>query len=447
MIPFDAVPETAVDSSPEVAPTASSPTTTQSVLDAILSRVGGLNKPVGSAQIPSGSTLMAVADPNRPGDDTYYLVGAFSGIGFGWRIGDYGDLVNTIPDFERVVRSRVNVSRTQFESQRILEVGNVDEVLGSTEDIGFTIQRQLRTFGLESLPDWMRNDPDAMFVAATGANEGWSPGRTLRELSQSRSFRDRFPAWQTVLSQSGGDESAAMSSYVESEGRFRDLLRNRRGPNADLSPGYVGGLIEAGWTPEAVAPILDAEQTVRADPGLLTGINRLLAASGQAPIGAVGATALVAAGNMPSDQAKQALAGVDLTRLLGGNDPGQVIDLVNDALTLTSLEEAGLSGLSIDFVRGLRDETRGVLGAEQVMGFAQEAALQVIKFLPDIELGRYGLSTEQVVSAAAGRGDAQVADTLSRIVRERQLAAQGTGGFTGFLNSRGRFQLQGLSGI
>lgn len=442
MIPFDATP----DSEPTTE-TPQTPTAPQSVLDAILSRAGGLSRPVGSAQIPSGSTLMAVADPNRPGDDTYYLVGAYSGVGFGWRIGDYSDLLETIPDFERVVRSRVNVTRRQFEEQRILEVGTVDEVLGSTEDIGFTIQRQLRAFGMESLPDWMRSDPEAMFISATGANEGWSPGRTLRELSGLRSFRDRFPAWQTVLQEAGGDEAAAMQQYTQTETRFRDLLRSRRGPNADLSPGYVGNLIAAGWTPEAVAPILDAEQTVRADPSLLAGINRMLQASGQAPIGVAGATALVAAGNMPTEQARQVLGQVDLTRLLNGNDPGQVIDLVNDALTLTSFEEAGLTGLSLDFVRGLRDESRGVLEPEQVMQFAQEAALQVIQFLPDIELGRYGLTQEQVVSAAAGRGDAQVADTLSRIVRERQLAARGTGGFSGFVNARGRLQLQGLAGI
>lgn len=421
-------------------------------LDEILARAssnsGGFRMPVGSAQIPSGSTLIAVQPgPGVAGNDLYYLAGSYAGVQFAWRIGEYTDLLELLPDFERSIPSRATVTRSQWDAQRILEVGNVDEVMGSTEDIGFTIQRQLQTFGFESLPDWIRSDPDAMFTAATGANEGWSPGRTLRELSQTRSFRTRFPAWQTVLDQSGGDEAAAMSSYSELEGRFRDLLRSRRGPNADLSPEYVGNLIMGGWTPEAVAPILDAEQTVRADPGLLAGINRLLQASGQAPIGVAGATALVAAGNMPSDQARQTLAGVDLTRLLNGNDPGQVIDLVNDALTLTSLEEAGLSGLSLDFVRGLRDETRGVLGAEEVMGFAQEAALQVLRFLPDIELGRYGLTQEQVVSAAAGRGDAQVADTLSRIVRERQLAAQGTGGFTGFLNSRGRFQLQGLSGV
>lgn len=406
--------------------------------------------PTQNAVIAPGGSLYAVQSPD--GTTTYHVVYEWEGMSLSYEIGDITDLNALFPDPSKVFTATFTVNQAQWDQSGILGVGSIDERLGDATPIAVELNRTLSAYGLESMPAWLRDDPQATTIAANAALEGWSAGRTLRELAKTQGFRDRFTAWQWALEQAGGDELAAMTLYTQRENQLRNALSTYRGPNANLTPTYLGDLLERGWTVQAITPILAAEQTVRADPQLLVDVNRLLEADGQNPLGPVGLTALIAAGQQSQAQLDQMLADVDMTELLGGNEPTRVFDLVNDAMTLSALEDQGLVGLSLDFVRQLRNQTGGVLDREQVDQWAQTAAVNVLRFGPDVYKGRYGLTEEALIAQATGRpspdgqSSAQVLETMNKIIRERQQAAQGFDQFSGFISDSGRLVIPGLGG-
>jgi hypothetical protein len=405
----------------------------------------------GNQTIPAGGDLYAVIQPN--GALEYHVVYEWEGLKFSYLIGDQEQLASLFPDADRVFAGRFTVNQAQWAGVEALGLGGIDERLGDGTPIARELNEALRTFGFESMPDWLRNDRQAMQILAQGALEGFSAGRIMRDLSQTTGFRERFEAWDWALSQSGGDALAAMQLYTQRESSLKNALSRFRGPGANLANDYLAELMQIGWSVEAIMPILAAEEQLRADPGVFADINRLLAAEGLNPIGPVGAIALLASQNQTAEQAAETLASIDLTELLGGNSPSQVFDLINDAMTLSALEDQGFVGLGLDFVRQLRNETGGVLSKEGVDRFAQTAAINVLRFGPDIDFGRYGLDQEDVISAAAsrpapsGRTSAEVNEIMARILRERQAAAQGFDAFSGFVNESGRLQIRGLEGL
>lgn len=405
---------------------------------------------VGQEQtIPAGGTLYAVRDVR--GQTTFYAVYDWEGVSFSYRIGDQADLDELFPDAGSIFNARVSVTQRDFDQQQVVDVGTVDEILGATESLGEQLTQAIRTAGYESLPDWVRQDPQVMFLLATATAEGWSPDRLTRELSGTRGFQQRYgEAWEWAMEQVGGDHQAALDLIGNQETAIESVLRRYRGGAANTDPGYLQQLMTTGWTAESMSTVLSAEQRLRANPEMLASLNRLLTAAGMAAVGPAGAIAMIAAGQLPDDRAQQVLDSVDMTSLLNGNEPGQVFDLINDAVTLAALEEQGLTGLDLNFVRELRNITGGLVDEEAVNTFAQEAAMQVLRFMPDVDLGRYGLSEEEIIAQAAGRAapsgrsSAEVAETVAKIIRERQEAAGGFTGFTSFVNQSGRLQIAGL---
>jgi hypothetical protein len=405
----------------------------------------------GPGVIAPGAVLYGVSLSD--GTIEYHAVYEWEGLKLAYRIGDQTQLAGLFPNTATVFSAQFTVSQQAWDDLNPLLLGSIDERLGSSTPISVEMNNAIRTFGLEAMPDWLRNDAQAMQIAALGAMEGWSAGRVLEQVSQTAGFQQRFQAWDWALGQAGGDSTAAMSLYIQRESALRDALARYRGPSANLSYSYLAEVMQIGWTVEAIVPILAAEEQLRADPAVFNDINRLLMSSGLNPIGPVGAIALIASQNQTAEQAAATLAQVDLTELLGGNSPSMVFDLINDAMTLSALEDQGFVGLDLDFVRQLRNETGGVLSQASIDNFAQTAAINVLRFGPDIDLGRYGLEQEDVISAAAarpapsGRTSAEINEIMARIMRERQAAAGGYDTYTGFVNQTGRLQLQGLGGL
>jgi hypothetical protein len=400
--------------------------------------------------IPAGLTLYRVVDP-RSGTTTYHAVGEAYGVRISWEIGDQAalDELGISDAFDATIRTTVD----KFSTLNALALGSVDEILNQTEPLGVQLERQLQTFSKEGVPSWMRDDPKAMFIAMQAANEGWSQSRTLKALASTEGFKTRFTAWSTALEQGGGDEAAAMAWYTQTESQIKQLVIRFRGPDADTSAASLGQIMTYGWTPDSIAPILEAEADLRLNPSALDDLNRMLVAAGRKSIGRSGMIAMIAAGKLPKKEAQTFLADLDLTKLLAGNDVASTFDLINDALLADSLSEAGLTGFDLDFVRNLRDETGGIVDEASLSSFAQTAAANVLRFSRDIDFSRYGLSEEDVVATAAGRPSptgrtaAQNADIMSKILREREAAGRGLGSPNTFFNREGRLVIQGLGGL
>lgn len=395
-----------------------------------------------ATSIPAGARLVRVTNPKGADAPLYFALYPYAGIEIAYEIGDQGRFSQLFPEGISFFGSFENVSQAQFDSRQKVLAGSIDEQSGATESVGSQIERQMRSFGLESLPDWARADPQATLILSQGALEGWSAGRTLRTLSQqSRGFKERFPYWDAVMKRSGGDEIAAQARASQLEQGFRSIIRRTRGPNADVSPQVLEQYIRSGWEPNQALPVLEFEQSLRRNPEALQNFNEILVAQGLAPVDEKGFAAFSIAG--PRD---------DLADVLG-QPPAQVFDAINDALFLTELEEAGFGGLDVDFVRQLKDFTGGVVDEDDVAGFAQEAALQALRFRRELEQGRFDITTEELIAAAAGepsptgRSAAEVGSVLARFIRERQAAAGGFEGAGGFLDERGRLRIPGFESL
>lgn len=408
----------------------------------------GISAGGGAPTVPAGSTLYRVFDP-ASGAVTYHLVGEWMGVNFSYEIGDQARLDEL--GIERAFDATIRVNLRQFEGLNALSLGNVDEVLDNPEPLGRQWQEEMRLFGEEALPDWIRNSPEMMFIYMQGANEGWTAGRTIREASTRDAFQERFPAWARALEEAGGNEEAAMSWYTQRENTLSSLIRRYRGSEADTSASYIGELLNIGWEPEVIGTFLAAERQLVTNPSALDDLNAVLRSEGLNPIGRTGMVAMIAAGTLPEDQAEEFLAGFDITRLLEGNTPEMVFDMVNDALMSDALVNVGLTGFDLDFVRELRNETGGVLDEAGLQSFAQTAAANILRL--GVDVGRYGLNEEDVVSQLAGRSSptgrtaAENASLFSKILREREANARGVGSPNTFFTREGRVILQGIGSL
>ena len=401
----------------------------------------------GGTTIRSGGTLYRVRD-EMSGQLTFHVVYEFEGVKISYSIGSAERFAELFPDGGLAAFNSIqSVSRSQFDELVQVQAGDVGEVLGTGESLGEELVNRMRAFGFESLPGWLRDDPAAMTIAATAAAEGWSAGRTLRQLSTTDGFRQRFGAWDYALRQTGGDEMAAMGFLTQRETELRQVIGAIRGPQTNTDPQYLQELISEGWTSESARLILSAERTFLSNPEMLTSLNTLLQADGMAPLTSDALIAMIAAGEAGIQDR------VDFTDLLEGNDFNSVVDTINDAIVFTQLEQAGLRDLDIDFVRNLRNVTGGLLSEESVGQFVSQAASNVLRFIDDIDRERFGISEEEIISAAAGRpsptgrSNAETAQILERIVRSRQAASQGRGGPEAFLNRRGSLSIAGIEGL
>ena len=351
----------------------------------------------GATTIRAGGTLYQVRD-SRTGEITYHVVYDFEGLQISYEIGDQVAFQNLFPNGGGAVFEATRVLTQQaFDDEIDILAGSVDEVIGQGDSLGSDLVTRLRAFGLESLPSWLRDDPQAMLIAATGAVEGWSAGRTLRELSQTEGFQARFGAWDFAISQTGGDEVAALQWLKNRELELQTVLSSVRGPNTNTDTSYVQDLINQGWTGESMRIVLTAERTFLSNPDMLDNLNDLLEAQGSNPITSDAIIAMIASGEAGiQDQ-------VDFTDLLNGNNFSDVVDIINDAMIAAELEAAGLGDFDIDFVRSLRNVTSGILTQESIGAFVSQAAANVLRFIDDIDRDRFGLTEEDVVAAAAGR--------------------------------------------
>ncbi len=267
---------------------------------------------------PAGGTLVRVTNPE--GSDAAvlnFVVFEVFGVQVAYEIGDDLALEETFGEF--TFENVLTTDQLGFDEAGIVEVGLADELLGQEESVGSMFERELRLLGFEDIPAWIRGDEEALSMMMVAAREGWSPGRTARELSQTDAFAARFPSFAALQQQLGGTVLDTVDRYINLEDQYRALLRRHRGPNTDTSTEYLGQLIEIGWDPQEVSPILQAERVMRDNPTALDELNQLLAFNGLTAVDEVG-----------------------FIDIMTDNAPPEVFEVINDAFRAAALLEEGI---------------------------------------------------------------------------------------------------------
>ncbi len=395
---------------------------------------------VGDAVIPAGMRLIRITGPSGSDAGTIFvLVGDVYGVETGYEIGDIErleDLFGGVASFGSVE----TMTQQQYDASDILDVGSVDEILGSTESRQAQAERDMRAAGLEAPPPWMLNDRQAMLTFITGVNEGWSTDRTWKSLSTLSSFTQRFPGLDTVMTQVGTVSlTAGIGEFLARENQIRTALTASRGPATDISQQYVTSLIASGWQAAEIEELLQVESRVRGNPGAIDNINEILEFQKLPPITA--------------DDFVEFLRGQDALTLDPSHTPSAVFEGINDALRFQALLTEGIEitpELATELGTGVSTEIEKV---EAFSGQAQLAAGYIARNAKELNFEKLGLTRADIVSASFGESPedgktvAEVNSILEKFARERSKAAEGFSGSQSFTDQSGRLRIQGFADL
>lgn len=382
--------------------------------------------PFTAATIPAGGTLIKIPSPVGADEPLYFVEYTVYGVPIRFEIGGetrFKELFGSADTFD----TSLTLTQTQVDDRGGLSWGSIDEQLGNKESLQAQVDRGIREAGMEDIPEWQRASTDVMTIIMSAAREGWSAGRTMKEIAGTEAFATRYPgfeAWRKIMGDQG-TLSDAISSYVVQEDRFKTMLRRFRGPNTDISAEYVGQLIATGWTDQEVGEVLDFEQRMVGNPDALVNLNEILSYHGMDTVDAVG-----------------------LLELSRGQGSPEVLEVLNDALRATELERQGIE---------VSAETASALGQGSSMGLssqadltaqAQAVAMDIFANKRELDLGKFGLTESDILMAAFnGEASASVASRLGQLARERAAAAEGFEGLASFQSEGGRLQTVGIGNL
>jgi hypothetical protein len=102
---------------------------------------------------------------------------------------------------------------------------------------------------------------------------------------------------------------------------------------------------------------------------------------------------------------------------------------------------------------GQGDTGEEILSPAEFSRQAQLAAQEIGRNINDIDLGRYGLTREDIIAASfneespSGKSVNEVQELITKLSRERSRAETGHAGAASFQDQQGRLRLQGLGGV
>jgi len=372
----------------------------------------------------TNATLVKV----KGGGGTYYVEYPVYGTVFRYLIGDAQDLANL---GEQDWPQTVTVSSKEFKHREGMDLGLIDERVGVKEDPQATVDRQLRTFGLEDLPAWQKGSKHVMTILLTAANEGWSVGRTFTEVSGTKAFKKQFPFFSEVQSLRGDVSGLdAFKWYTAARDQIRTSIRAWRGTDTTADGEMIGALMAQGWDPAEVDRVLEGEARLREIPGAVDQINQLLVFQGKKPS--------ITQANM-------------LDFILGdtkGETPKDVLETINDAL-----RAAAFAGQGIDLSPALASalgpgESYQVLNPDQLNQIASETATNIFRFGLELQAEREGLTRDELITAMVnGTNAAGVSEKLAKFARRRQIESGGVAAGTAYQDQAGQVRLLGLQGL
>ena len=372
-----------------------------------------------------GGTLIAVYGPSGV---RYYAEFLVYGVVLRYEIGDQAAFEALGAQFWAAT---ISLSDTQFAARTGLDIGLIDERFGITETVQETMDRQLRIFGQEGLPQWQLDSPEVMLILMTGANEDWSEDRTLEAVSHTGAFRDQFPLFDTIrnLHTPGAGIAEAFDFYVNARDQIRQSITTYRGVGGAIDNLTIAGILGKGFDAEEAEDILIGEAMLRNMPFATDQINALLEFSGS----------------------RQRVSDDNLLDLILRGEtertPFELQELINDAIRAAAFQQQGIDlspALAWELGTGESFEN---LNPTTLAEVAHETATNIFRFGHELQAEREGLNRDDLIRAMVnGDQSAFVSEKLAKFARRRSIEAQGLGSI-GFQDDRGRLRLLGVSGL
>lgn len=385
---------------------------------------------IGSSTIPAGGRLVRVDNPQGSDEPhLYYIIYEWRGVEFAYEVGGparFKELFGSTDNFDGFTK----ISQSAFDESNFVQVGLIDQELGATESLGSRIERDIRALGMEDLPGWLSNSPDALALVGQATAQEWSSGRLWTELSGTGAFQQRFGAVWAKYKTDNVTIADAVAQIVADENALSAALRPWA--TEGVSTETIHAYLNNGWTASAASQVLEAAEDLSRRPDTLDFVNQVLLSSGFAPL----------------DE-------VSYINAIHGHGPQEAIEAVNTAQAARALIESGidLADEDVDLIMDLVDTSDRLLTPESWRSLAQELSFNIMRNTRELGAGKLGLAEDDLIAAAFGRespsgkSTGEVLGLLARFERDRRGEAEGHDAMSGFVDDRGRLRVPGLAGL
>lgn len=247
------------------------------------------------------------------------------------------------------------------------------------------------------LPAWASADPKITDLLYIKVAENKSAEWLIDQIAKLDSFKQRFPGIEAFTSL-GLNMTEAVGAFIEFEGGVKKLTTAQGGDAATVTPDLIGGLIAKGHSLEDVASAFNMADTLSKNTGAFDAFNDILEARGMQPLDT----------NMQLD-------------FLEGVAPKELYELWEETSLLRSANEAGL-GLTTAQAIALAARTEGMTSYEAASEGLALAAQNILRFRSELDLGRYGLTSEDLIdmslglAPSSGMSQADVARNIEKMV-------------------------------
>lgn len=282
--------------------------------------------------------------------------------------------------------------------------GNIGEVAG-TGSFENAVNRSVALALDGDQPAWMKNSPeiwDVLYVAeAEGKSQEWIYG----QIENTQAFQNRFPGIQH-FKKIGLTLSESVQAFTEYETGLKQLAA--RYPNAGLdsvTPQIVGELAGRGHALEDAKFVFDIFDRMNQNEASFQNFNEILRSQGMQPLGQS-----------------------DMFKFMAGQAPPELYKVWEQNSILTAAEQANIQGFGVKEALEVARNTPGLTSEQQAFEGMSQAAKTILQFRREVNLGR--LDQDDLIDLSlgsaprSGRSQAELAQEMSRIVREAEAYVQ-----------------------
>ena len=259
------------------------------------------------------------------------------------------------------------------------------------------------------LPSWAEGSGEALDIIYIAQAEGKSTEWILEQMSSLPQFKERFSGIDKYMSDNNLELVDAVDDFLNYETALRGLEKQFGGNPDRIVPSQIGDLMNRGYTIDQVTEVYGRFDHMRKSADALNAFNAVLQANDMEALTLQGAY-----------------------EFMLGNAPQELYDIW-EAASITEMATAGgfAEYLDPEVALDYAYSTPGMLDAAQVNQYAQKAATDLLRMRHELDLGKYGLTHEDLVDAAfgmrprSGATIAEVTENVQRATTEAQASLQG----------------------
>lgn len=331
-------------------------------------------------------------------------------------------------------------SRPQHERASLKTILNDDNFFGEniTEMAGegsFEAQMERAiAVGIDEglLPPWAADDPEVMALIYVAQTEGKSDEWLINEISETESFKERFPGIDTLKAAGNLTWSEAVTGYLEFEGGLKTAMAAIGEDPESVTGEVVAGMLETGHNLETVATMTTNWKRMVDYAPSLQAFNSILVEQGLAPVETL----------------------QDMYDFVAGQAPAELYDVweassFQEAATAAGLTDVFTAEDAMDFAL----QTEGNMSLESSMQLFQSLAQTLLRFRGELDMEAYSFSQDDIIDMSLGRAPASGASAaelqadMSRAVSAAQASLKQKGGLFKNFGPGGRPGAVGLQSL